>query len=708
MNKENMFSKIMGIYRNLKVIRKIQLGFFLIGAIAAFIAVNSYLQMNSVSSSKDKIFEDIITPRAKITDIYNRFQKTQFTLLKFSIAEFSDSFKMYIQDVNEYKKQVDETLKSLIKETKNEKIKKTLKEVQSIWENYKNIVVDGIISAGMMKNYEMAAVVSLSSGEEVGTQLVNKFDSILKVLDYDSKNVNTKINADVSNSKLWIFTGMIGGTLIFFFVTLVLGPTISNPINKLQTVLADYSVGNYNTEIKINSKDEIGLLADMLRSLREAQKEKITAAINISEGKFEKVNPSSTEDVLAHSFNKEVDTIHELLEEADKLIIANQEGKLDLRGDENKFQGNWKKIIAGFNSILDSVVAPIDEADNVLQKMASGDFTAKMKGDYKGGYLRIKENVNKVSVSMNEALTKVANTATELANSASEISAGTEEMAAGANEQNMQTTDVASAVEEMTRTIIENTRNATAAATASSEAGDNAKRGGKVLAETIDGINRIAEVVVKSAETIQGLGRRSNQIGEIVKVINDIADQTNLLALNAAIEAARAGEQGRGFAVVADEVRKLAERTTGATKEIQTMIKHIQKETAEAIEGIEQGTIEVENGKKLAKNTENALTEIIKNSDEIADVINQLAAASEEQSATSEQISKNIEGISNVTQQSAQSTQQINHAAENLYRLTANMQELLDLFKLDNNSTDRMLPSANNEYPVSDNGNFLN
>ncbi len=708
MEKTNFFSKITDVYKNLKVIRKLQVGFLLIGLIGTFIAVDNYFQMDNINNSKDKIFNDIIAPRTSITDIYNNFQKTQFTLLKFSIAEFSDSFKMYTQSVNEYKKLVDNTLKSLIEKTKDEKVKKTLKEVQVIWENYKNVVVDGIISAGMMKNYEMAAVVAITSGEEVGTQLVNKFDSILKVLDYDSEQMNHKINADVANSKMWIIIGMVGGTILFLFVTFVLGPTISKPIIKLQAILSDYAVGNYDAEIAIHSKDEIGELADNLRNLRDAQKEKISAAINISEGKFEEVNPASDADVLAHSFNKEVETIHELLAEADKLIEANQRGDLDLRGDENKFQGNWKKIINGFNTILNSVVAPIDEADKVLSEMASGNFTARMQGDYKGGYLRIKENVNKVSVSMNEALSKVANTATELANSASEISAGTEEMAAGANEQNMQTADVASAIEEMTRTIIENTRNATAAATASSEAGENAKKGGQVLGETINGINRIADVVVKSAETIQGLGKRSNQIGEIIKVINDIADQTNLLALNAAIEAARAGEQGRGFAVVADEVRKLAERTTSATKEIQTMIQHIQKETAAAIEGIEQGTIEVEKGKKLAGNAELALNEIITNSDEIADVINQLAAASEEQSATSEQISTNIEGISNVTQQSAQSTQQINHAAENLYRLTANMQELLDLFKLDTNQKGQSLTYNDQNYSNGNGQNLLN
>ena len=196
-------------------------------------------------------------------------------------------------------------------------------------------------------------------------------------------------------------------------------------------------------------------------------------------------------------------------------------------------------------------------------------------------------------------------------------------------------------------------------------------------------MNRIAEVVRKSAETVQALGKSSDQIGEIVQVIDDIADQTNLLALNAAIEAARAGEQGRGFAVVADEVRKLAERTTKATKEIATMIKQIQKDTSGAVESMEEGTKEVEVGKQLAEKAGKSLQEIIHGAEQVVDIVTQVAAASEEQSSAAEQISKNIESISSVTQESASGIQQIAHASEDLNRLTLNLQELVARFKVD-------------------------
>ena len=276
-------------------------------------------------------------------------------------------------------------------------------------------------------------------------------------------------------------------------------------------------------------------------------------------------------------------------------------------------------------------------------------------------------------------------------------------MTAGASEQSVQAAEVASSIEEMTHTIMDSTKNANLAASTALEAGEKAKEGGKVVVETINGINRIANVVSESAGTIQKLGNSSNQIGEIIQVIDEIADQTNLLALNAAIEAARAGEQGRGFAVVADEVRKLAERTTKATQEIAQMIKKIQDDTIGAVQAIEMGTSEAEKGKELAQKAGNSLNDIIDNFERVSNIINQLAVATEEQSSTSEQISSNVEAINRVTHQSAEGTQQISLAAENLHHLTDNLQQLVNSFKLGKN-----VSQNHNTINYSHADNFVN
>ena len=271
-------------------------------------------------------------------------------------------------------------------------------------------------------------------------------------------------------------------------------------------------------------------------------------------------------------------------------------------------------------------------------------------------------------------------------------------MAAGAQEQSTQAAEVASAVEEMTRTIINTTQHASLAAKISQDAGDVAYNGGEVVKDTIMGMNKIAEVVNQSAGIVKELGNSSNQIGEIIQVIEDIADQTNLLALNAAIEAARAGEQGRGFAVVADEVKKLAERTTSATKEIADMIKKIQSDTNGAVNAIEKGTDEVYKGKELAQKAGNSLNTIINSTKEVVDAITQLAAASEKQSTTSEEISRSIEGINQVTQESAIGLEQIARASEDLNRLTDNLQSIVQQFKINKETSN---------YSIKANGSLI-
>lgn len=377
------------------------------------------------------------------------------------------------------------------------------------------------------------------------------------------------------------------------------------------------------------------------------------------------------------------DRINDLISETGRLIEDSKNGLLSNRGDVTRFKGAYKEIVEGVNDMLDAVILPVKEGADVLAVMAKGDLTVRVEGDYKGDHQLIKNSINKLGDSLTEVLAEVNEAIQGTASASTQISSSTEEMAAGAQEQSAQAAEVATAVEEMTKTIIETTRNAAVAADSAKGAGRTAENGGAVVKGTISGMDRVAEVVGRSSEKIKMLGRSSDQIGEIIQVIDDIADQTNLLALNAAIEAARAGEQGRGFAVVADEVRKLAERTTSATKEIADMIKRIQIETGEVVEAIDEGTAEVQNGKKMADEASVALGQIITGAQDVVDMITQVASAGEEQSSAAEQISKNIEAISTVSQQSAMGTQQIARAADDLNRLTDNLQELIAKFTID-------------------------
>jgi methyl-accepting chemotaxis protein len=251
-------------------------------------------------------------------------------------------------------------------------------------------------------------------------------------------------------------------------------------------------------------------------------------------------------------------------------------------------------------------------------------------------------------------------------------------------------------MDELSASFVDVAKNTSQAAESSKEATKLATQGGDVVAKTIDGMKKISKAVNESAQIIGKLGARSEQVGEIIKVINDIAGQTNLLALNAAIEAARAGEQGRGFAVVADEVRKLAERTTSATNEIGEMIKGFQNDTQNAVNSMHTGTREVEAGVELSVQAGNSLRQIMKSSESVTDMVQQVATSAEEQSSAGDVIASNVEMIANLTQQTAENAKQSSQSTNEMNALVHQLEQLLDGFKLRNYSKQSTKPLQDN------------
>ena len=454
-------------------------------------------------------------------------------------------------------------------------------------------------------------------------------------------------------------------------------------------ILANVVVNNYTKDV---TGKYLGIFLDIANSANAilTKLRGITALFkDIANGDLKEIDSLRKEgkrcefDELNPSLLAMMDTIMQLVEETVFLANAGATGKLAVRGDQSKFKGEYINVIEGFNKTMDNIINPLGEAGKVLSIYASGDLTPRMTGDYQGDLAVYKDNVNTLGQALSDLIREVLDAVQATASAAIQISSTAETMAVAAEEQSKQSDEVAGAVEEMARTVTENAMNAGKAAELAEKNGTIANNGGLIVEQTVAKMCDIANVVKQSAINIEKLGDSSKEIGEIISVIDDIADQTNLLALNAAIEAARAGEQGRGFAVVADEVRKLAERTTDATKQIAGMIKGIQNETQIAVVAMHQGTNEVAEGIQLADKAGESLKSVVDSSRLVQDMINQIAAASEQQSSTSEQVAQNVGMISHVTNDSARRIQDIAHSSEDLSKLTEQLRVLVSRFNID-------------------------
>jgi methyl-accepting chemotaxis protein len=295
--------------------------------------------------------------------------------------------------------------------------------------------------------------------------------------------------------------------------------------------------------------------------------------------------------------------------------------------------------------------------------------------------------LNTMKNNLREVIQSIAGTAEHLASASEEISSSATLQAQGAETQKDQAAQVATAMQEMSSTVLQVSENSNKAAEASRQAAETAREGGNIVEETLARMRVIAESVQSSAKKVEELGKSSDQIGRIAGVIDDIADQTNLLALNAAIEAARAGEQGRGFAVVADEVRKLAERTTTATKEIAQMIKTIQDETKVAVVAMEAGTKQVEEGVTSTSKAGASLKQIIHMSEQVGEMITHIATAATEQSSASEEVNTNMEQIAKLVKESADGAKQSAQACQDLSGLALDLQKMVGNFHLRDEGT---------------------
>ena len=328
-----------------------------------------------------------------------------------------------------------------------------------------------------------------------------------------------------------------------------------------------------------------------------------------------------------------------------------------------------------------SIVQPINQALVAAERIAEGDLTHRVRAEGRDEAARLLQATGRMQDKLRETVQLINGSATQLASAAEELNCVTDESAKGLQQQNNEIQQAATAVNQMTSAVEEVARNAASTSDASSEATRSAIDGRDLVLETVGAIERMSSGVQAAERLIVELAGQSRDIGKVLDVIRGLADQTNLLALNAAIEAARAGEAGRGFAVVADEVRALAHRTQQSTSEIERMIGSIQSGTGHAVEAMRTSTERAESTLNMARGAGTALDSIASAVEQINERNLVIASAAEEQAQVAREVDRNLVNINDLSVQSATGAHQTSAASAELTRLAVDLNGLVARFR---------------------------
>ncbi len=434
-------------------------------------------------------------------------------------------------------------------------------------------------------------------------------------------------SADTLRNML-ILVSLIAG-LIVMGISGYIAKRLSRPVVAAARAAERLALGDTEQEFDdAASNDEIGRLTRALGGLTLYMRDLTGAARKVAGGDLNvALEVKSEEDQLSKAFLTVAHVIGDLKSELGRLADAAREGKLSERGKADRFAGGYAELVEGTNAMLDAVVLPIQESNAVLERVAAGDFTRTVEGDYRGDHAKIKENVNRTIESLRSALQRIRTTSTTIAASSSQIRATSQNMAGAAEETTRQVQTVSAASEQAGS-------NVQTVSVAAEQMSGSIREISRQLQEALAVSREAATHANATVRQMDELGASSEEIGEVVKVITTIAQQTNLLALNATIEAARAGEAGKGFAVVANEVKQLASQTAKATEEIADKIQTVQLSTGGAVKGIR------------------SIAEVITRLNDISATV---ASAMEEQAAATQEIARNV-------QQAARGTEDVNRS----------------------------------------------
>ncbi len=486
------------------------------------------------------------------------------------------------------------------------------------------------------------------------TGKINLLKEVEDKLSNDLNQKAEKLKDDAQSSLTLYIAVTVLAVIASLFLGYIVVRAITRPISNMAETSQRIATGDLDVNVEVRSKDEIGLLSNAFNEMILYLKGMAGAADAIAQGDLTvNVSPKSERDVLGNAFRNMVAYFRGMAKTAGEIAEGDLRSDVDPKSEKDVLGNAFSKMIFGLRSIITDIRGGADQIVSASSQIAS---------------------TSEQSARNNEA---TATAVEETTSTMHEMSANIKSVSKNTQSQSSSVTQSSASIEQMVTSIQRIANTAQQLVELSQKTKNAVKIGLESVENSTRGTDEISKSITRSADTIAALGSRAEDIGKIVDVIDDIAEQTNLLALNAAIEAARAGEQGMGFAVVAEEVRKLAERSAKSTKEIADLIAGIQKEAQESVKLMEKSTQIVEKGVEMSRQVGESLRSIEGNVVEVDRYSKEIGAATQEQSSGSTQIAKASENLREITQEISSSTEEQASAAEQIVKTMEKMREMI-------------------------------
>lgn len=620
----------MGWLSNLGTRSKLLLGFGSLVVLLALVAAVAASTILSVQASQRAIVGQRLAPVSALLQARAHLNHLQAAVLQLAVTSDKADWPALEQDLATTEDRLSErlgTARSILEQSGDTTAQAVVVQVEATVATYRPLVAQAVdlVHAG-----SVSATVALANGEMTSqvNAMRDALSSVVDDLQADASAAATASEAQVSA----VLGLLLFATLLALALTVallwVLTRLIAEPLRRASVMVGAMSGGDLSDRMRLTRTDEIGSLAASM-------------------------------DVLA-------ETVEAMVREAAGLLAAAGAGRLSVRGDEARFEGAYRDIVAGVNQTLDAVTTPVSVVARHMERIAAGEIPVALASPLFGDFIVLQDNVNTMTAVLRDLNRDTTEGVSVLASASSEILATVSQLAGVAAETATSVTETSTTVEEVKQTAHLTAQRARDVQESAAQTAVIGESGRVAVAETVEGMDRVRGQMEAIAEAIVRLAELGQSIGEITATVSDLAEQSNMLAVNAAIEATRAGDYGKGFAVVAAEVKSLAEQSRQATVQIRSILADVQKATSSAVMVTEQGTKAVADGVRQAGHAGESIRRLVDAIGEAADAATQIVASADQQLVGMEQIAIAMDSIRQATAQNVAGTRQLESSAQSL------------------------------------------